>query len=227
MDIFNKYLDAAQDRLVVYGFLARVYRAEVDEGFLASLKEVSFDELASQSGLGEGAALLQDYLHRPTLTMRKDLAVDFAKVFLAAGISQGAAAFPYESVYTSPDRLVMQEARDQVLSLYRTKGIALNGVVEPEDHLAFELEFMLYLIGEGKEAVGAADFSALENNLQEQREFLQNHLLNWVPDFCEDVQACANTDFYKAVAQITGGFLFSDAAWLAKANKEEESTDGQ
>ena len=211
----------------MYGFLARVYRTEVDEGFLASLKEVDFAELASQGEPGEGAALLQDYLHRPALAMRKDLAVDFAKVFLAAGISQGGAAFPYESVYTSPDRLVMQEARDQVLSLYRAKGIALNGVVEPEDHLAFELEFMLLLIDEGREAAEAADFAALERSVQEQREFLQSHLLNWVPRFCEDVWAYANTDFYKAIAQITKEFLGYDAALLGGAVEGEGISDGR
>ena len=146
--------------------------------------------------------------------MRTDLAVDYAKVFLAAGIPQGGAAFPYESVYTSPDGLVMQEARDEVVRLYRAKGLGVEGAVEPEDHIAFEFEFLVRLCCEGREAAQAGDAKALEASIEEQRAFLATHVLNWVPRFCEDVVRYANTEFYRAIALMTAGFAAMDAEVL-------------
>ena len=43
--------------------------------------------------------------------------------FLGAGIAEGLVAFPFESVYTSKDRLVMQDAYEQVLRIYRSNGV--------------------------------------------------------------------------------------------------------
>ena len=51
-----------------------------------------------------------------------DLAVDYARVFLGAGEANGKAAYPYESVYTSPEGLVRQEARARVRAIYAAGG---------------------------------------------------------------------------------------------------------
>ncbi|WP_162610840.1 TorD/DmsD family molecular chaperone [Gordonibacter sp. An230] len=214
MDACAEYLEVAENRVALYGFFARVYRSEVDAELLAALKQIDFRVEEGEARYVEGAARLQAWLSCPSFTMRKDLAVDYAKVFLAAGISQGGAAFPYESVYTSPEGLVMQEARDEVVRLYRTKGLSVGGVVEPEDHVAFELEFMTLLCREGERAARSGDAEGVWASIDEQRAFLANHLMNWVPQFCEDVARYANTDFYRAVASMTEGFIAMDAALL-------------
>ena len=33
--------------------------------------------------------------------------------------------------------------------------------------------------------------------LEEQREFLNKHLLNWAPEFCLDIKFHADTEFYR------------------------------
>ncbi|QOX65780.1 anaerobic sulfite reductase subunit AsrA [Anoxybacterium hadale] len=69
--------------------------------------------------------------------------------------------------------------------------------------------------------------------LFKQREFLREHLLNWVPAFAADVDQYADTPFYKAIAKITVGLLRFDQKLLdnSKAfidkgaqNQEEDST---
>ena len=214
MGICAEYLEMAENRIALYGFLARVYRREVDAELLDAMRRIDFGTEEGDARYAEGTARLQAYLAGTSFSMRTDLAVDYAKVFLAAGIPQGGAAFPYESVYTSPDGLVMQEARDEVVRLYRAKGLGVEGAVEPEDHIAFEFEFLVRLCREGREAAQASDAKALEASIEEQRAFLATHVLNWVPRFCEDVVRYANTEFYRAIALMTAGFAVMDAEVL-------------
>ena len=48
------------------------------------------------------------------------------RAFIGHGIDAYSAAYPFESVYTSPKRLMMQEARDEVLAVYRSEGLDLS-----------------------------------------------------------------------------------------------------
>ena len=68
-------------------------------------------------------------------------------VFQGAGDAKGKAAFPYESVYTSREGLVMQEAWEKAKAFYAESGLAPS-ILQPdlkEDHLAVELGFMRQL----------------------------------------------------------------------------------
>lgn len=216
MDISTAYLETAENRLALYSFFARIYRTEIDQQTLGSLRNLKWDPSEGNKDFAHGASLLGDFLAHPSLNERQDLAVDYAKTFLAAGIPQGDAAFPYESVYTSEDGLVMQDARDAVVRSYRSKGLAVEGFVEPEDHIAFELEFMAHLCREGTENARTGNSDKTRENVVEQRSFLQEHLLNWVPQFCSDVDRYANTTFYRAIAFLTKGFLSMDAQELER-----------
>ena len=126
-------------------------------------------------------------------------------------------AFPYESVYTSEGGLMMQEAYAEVLHVYRNAGFAKNpGFKEPEDHLAVELAFMALLCGRAVEALRAGDEAGAERQLRAQREFLCDHLLNWIDRFTADVRKAAEDGFYFDLATFTEDFLTADAAELAE-----------
>ena len=86
---------------------------------------------------------------------------------------------------------------------------------EPEDHLAFELEFMQLLGERAADAFDAGDEGACARLLETRRAFLEEHLLNWVPAFAADVQRIARTGFYRALADIVLGVLETDRAFLA------------
>ena len=126
-------------------------------------------------------------------------------------------AFPYESVYTSEGGLMMQDAYAEVLHVYRGAGFAKNpGFKEPEDHLAVELAFMALLCGRAVEALRAGDEAGAERQLRAQREFLSDHLLNWIDRFTADVRKAAEDGFYFDLATFTEDFLTADAAELAE-----------
>lgn len=198
-----------ENRENLYRLLGRLYKEEIDQTLLSRMAGMHFPVECGDDELAAGYRQLEACLRRPGPDPVTDLAVDYAKVFLRAGIAKdGSAAFPYESVYTSPEHLIMQDARDQVVAAYRARGCdKAEDLHVPEDHIALELEFMAHLCGEARRAYTEQDRPAASACLEDQRDFLVNHLLNWAPAFCADVQRCADTDFYKAVAKITSGYL--------------------
>lgn len=201
-----------ETRAALYRLLSRLYRSEVDAPLLDALKGMTFPADTPQQELAEGYARLRAWLESCGDTALDDLAVDYATVFLAAGSADGSAAIPCESVYTSPKKIYMQEAWEAVTSLYRAhevgKAEGLNDLME--DHLALELAFLVHLIE--------------ENDTKGQQDFLEHHLLNWVPDFVADIDRYARQDFYKAVGLITLGLLKLDQALLSGLNDPENHT---
>ena len=55
---------------------------------------------------------------------------------------------------------------------------------------------MSYLIETGKTEV--------------EQKFLEQHLMNWVPYYCEEVMKQAQTLFYREIAEIVQEFLISE-----------------
>ncbi|MBP2635401.1 MAG: cytoplasmic chaperone TorD [Firmicutes bacterium] len=208
MDKTLEYAELISNRERLYRFLGRLYEVEVDKNLLEQITAMIFPVECGEEVLNQGYLLLKNYIMLPLNDPVNDLAVDFARIFLGAGIVGDEVAYPYESVYTSPKRLIMQDSRDQVLAVYRNKGLnKTEGLDIPEDHIALELEFMAHLCQETQQAVAAQDWKAVSACLKGQLEFLTAHLLNWVPAFCTDIEKYAETEFYQAVAKITNGYL--------------------
>ena len=183
-----------EPRAQLYTLLSRLYRVEVDAPLLEGLKGLSFPTAANET-LAEGYAMLTSYLANCGENALEDLAVDYATVFLAAGSADGQAAIPCESVYTSPKKIFMQDAWEDVCRIYAEHGLTKKSTHSDlmEDHIALELEYMAELVK--------------RRDPQAEKAFIENHLLNWLPGFVADIDKYADHDFYKAVGRITLGFL--------------------
>jgi TorA maturation chaperone TorD len=97
---------------------------------------------------------------------------------------------PIESIFR-PN--VMADSPD-VVSFYSQAGLALDEEYDvAPDHLGLELLFMSYLI--------ETDRTDL------RKKFLAEHIINWVPDYCDEVVKQAKTLFYREIAEITKNFL--------------------
>ncbi len=184
----------------MYHFLSRLYLFEVDETFFLQLGKFVFPKDCKNEDMTAGYEHMAAFISGHTAS-KKDmdiLAVDYAKVFLAAGIAAGQAAFPYESVYAGTKHLVMQEAAGQMSALYAKKGLEpdTNMFKVPSDHVGLELEYMALLCREG--------------DMGEQEVFFNTHLKNWVPVFCGEVIKYSETDFYKGLGRLTRGFMATE-----------------
>lgn len=201
--------ELAVSRAAAYRFLSTAYFEEVSCAFLESMR----DGAAALDG--ELASFANDLAGADLESVRIDLAADFSRMFL--GMSRSPIA-PYESVYASDMHMLMQEPRDEVLHAYRAEGFAVaDDVRVPEDHVAFEFEFMAKLCERAAEALATGDEDAAKRCFATQGDFVQNHLVNWVFDLCTDVSTRARTPFYRGVAELTRAFLESEHSYLSGA----------
>ena len=76
------------------------------------------------------------------------------------------------------------------------------------------------MCAEAKQALEDNDWSGFCESLEEQKEFLHNHLLNWVPEFCSDIEECSSTDFYQGLAKLAMGYLQIEEKLLEELNSE-------
>jgi TorA maturation chaperone TorD len=220
-----------ETRTSIYHLLARVFRRETDSDFLKELKTFKYPQNTGNEKADEGYRLLHHYLSDTNEATLNELAVDYARVFLGSGALDATAAYPFESVYTSLRGLTMQEARDEVLAIYRSMGLEKNSSWrEGEDHVALEFEFLKYLSLQTIKAIEHDDSATLSRLIVTQTHFFQNHIINWVPAFTRNIRRYAKTDFYQAFSLIVDAYLEEDAVLLEDLLAEvnpSETDDGE
>ncbi|MDL2060212.1 molecular chaperone TorD family protein [Mesosutterella sp. AGMB02718] len=204
MDPIAENMKSRED---MYRLLGRFYYKEADADFIRQLRGLSFSQTGSPS-FDEGAKLLASAVSAIDPEGNLDgLAADYARIFLGAGVVDEVSAFPFESVYTSPKHLVAQDAYEEVYKIFEKAGLAKADRDLLEDHAALELAYMARLCAKARESAEKKDEKGLDAAVEEQAEFLQKHILNWMPGFCADIRRCPGGDFYKAASLLTEGFL--------------------
>lgn len=106
----------------------------------------------------------------------------------------GGSLLPVESLYITSVDVPPSLA---VAAFYADAGLTLDEEYDVvPDHLSLELLFMSYIVETNKTDL--------------QKRFLEEHIMNWVPAYCDEVSRQAQTVFYKEVAQITKNFIESE-----------------
>jgi TorA maturation chaperone TorD len=189
-------------------FLGYLYIQELNDHQLDVLRKSPLGE-DEDAKLYASLKVMRDFIDQAD-DARKELAVEYASVFLGAGKYDGRIAAPYESVFTSPHGIVMQEARDEVVACYRAQGFAVNEENHiPEDHLAFELEFVSLLLERMAEADKSGESGKTAALRQQICQFIQKHILNWLPTLEKRVDECSSLVFYPAAVRLTDAYLSS------------------
>jgi TorA maturation chaperone TorD len=98
---------------------------------------------------------------------------------------------PLESLFAEAGGI---DVAGSVSEFYARAGLTIGEEFDvPPDHLSLELLFISYL-------VGTSDLDLVEN-------FLDEHIVNWVPYYCEELKRQARTVFYREIAEIAKKFL--------------------
>ena len=189
-------------RSAVYRLLARLYRVEVDEEFLAQLKTMRFPAATGNTAVDTGYRTIATYLSGADAHAITDLAVDYVRAFIGHGVDAYSAAYPFESVYTSPKRLMMQEARDKVLAVYRSEGLTScpagrNPRITSRWNWSSWPCSATALWQQPKPATRRR-WSVL---LSTQRNFLEDHLASWAPLMTAALRRFAQCGLYQGLAQ--------------------------
>jgi len=135
------------------------------------------------------------------------LRAEHAQLFLGAGRSKSP---PWESVYRSEEKTVWQAPAYAVLNAYAQAGLGYDDMTSmPPDHVGRELLFVATLSAEALET----DDQARRVQLNEaRRAFVDEHLLQWVPQFLSDVRKSAETEFFKAIADALAVHLRAESS---------------
>jgi putative dimethyl sulfoxide reductase chaperone len=179
------------------------------------LKEISqigkLDELAK---LHEGGKILRSFFDQLTTNKIGKEIKEYQRLFIGPG---PVAAPPWESYYRSREHLLFEEWTYQVRNFYHHNGLQyIKENNEPDDHLLLELEFIEIL----------TDLSSSESNVENVIEllstaidFLKNHLMVWIPYFCERVIEATNSPLYLGAAMLLEDFLNDDLISLSEVRE--------
>lgn len=152
--------------------------------------------------LAEDSSSFLDDLKKATIDIdtaaekeMEDLMWDYTRLFIGP---YKLPCPPWESVYTSPKKLMMQDAADQVMRLYEEAGLAINTADIMPDHIGAELNFLAVLLQRMQ-----SEKDGNERYMRIAEKLLNDHLLKWMPEFTRDMEDAAESSFYKALARTT------------------------
>lgn len=202
-------------RQIIYSFLKRFFEKEISREFLAQMPEkmkplLAIADLPAPLEIKKAVKELVQFTDtipsQDLVELELKLAADYARLFLSLS---KVPAHPSESVYL--EGTLMQNSRDEVLKTYWSFGVSKKDTfTEPEDHIAVELSFVMYLCGKCIEASRNEDLKEARRYLQGQQDFLEEHLLIWVPKLVKDITNVAQTPLYKGIGALTQEFIQID-----------------
>ena len=227
----DQLAELAQDlreRALTYTFLARVLSD--DEVDLEVLRNLRDEPAQTGTELDAFCASLADMDDEALEAVRKELAADHSTLLLGMGPRP---VSPFESVYTSENHLMMQEARDKAVAAYRAAGFEKSADYHmPEDHISLELDFVAGLGNRAADKIQGVQAGLIEDAdaaiaeaelaMNQQIDFLQKHLLAWAPQFGELLESRATSSFYRGVAQMLLAYLESEAAYIDELESHSE-----
>ncbi len=202
-----EFLDANVD---TFTFLSQVFYKELTEEAIAELAEGQWPENTGNQALDRGYNLLRRYFKFSAGDRRSQLAVEYARIFLAAGVfsQERRSAVPYESVFTTEEHVMMGGTRDELIDWFIQDGFKVNpDLHEPEDHISFELEYLAHMNAKAAALIRDGRNMDAIKNVKRQRRFIEQHLLNWIGQLQEAAEEYAKTTFYTGMLKVCQGAL--------------------
>lgn len=178
-------------RAELYGLLARLWLAPPDAALLEQFRVAVTQAPQPGAWLEAPWEALVAALRDTTV---EAAATEFADLFQSVGKAE---VFPYASYHLAGT------LNERPLALLRADLAELGlgrdtAATETEDHIAYVLEVMRYLIAGDDIAVC---------NLEQQGRFYRAHVQTWVDALCEATIAHPRSQVWRAVAAFTREFI--------------------
>ena len=188
-------LDEEVARAEMYGLLATLYYQPPDTELLAQL-QAAVTEAPEQGGFLE--VPWRELVAQARAMTAPQIAQEFDALFGGVGKPE---VYQFGSHYLSGflNEKPLVQLRDDLAALGLSRS---EQMPETEDHLAYLLEVMRYLIAGDDVAVC---------NLSRQAEFFSRHLQPWLMAMAEAVMAHPRAVFYARLAALTQSFASVEA----------------
>ena len=195
-------LKLESSRMEAFRLLSDCYRLP-DQALIEKIRRLEMHMVTISEQSAESVQrLCKEFENTPDIELLK---IDFSKLFVGP---YNLLAPPYGSVYLEGERKIMGDSTLDVISRFREAGLQTSeSFKDAPDHISAELEFMYYLIFKELEAFSAAELTTAIGLALEQKAFLENHLVAWVPQFAVSIKNHAENPFYPHLAETTEIFL--------------------
>jgi TorA maturation chaperone TorD len=196
--------DTAKQRSNIYGFLAIIYYKEVTPALLKQIKEPQFLDVLYELG----AKLKDDILKGSEDKIIEDLAVEYTRLFLGPGRHIS----PHESIhhersdgdwgrFWGKDTVLVKKFIESAGLQYKSEFTGMP------DHISVELEFMQRVTEREAEAWEENNSDGALYCLKMEKKFIEEHLAQWIPIFCDKVISQTQLSFYLEMAKLTKSFI--------------------
>lgn len=193
-----------------YTLVGRILRQMPEHAWLDALAvQGVFDEIPYAQGnpsVQKGADALRTWASGYTEGTADEVYSDCMALLIGPGKPLAA---PWESVYSEANEgLVFQQETLDVRRAYRAFGLQVDQLHhEPDDHMAYELEFVATLDARAAEALRAGRDAEAQALIDAKNAFLTDHLQTWAFKWCDLMDEHAATGFYRGIALLVRGFL--------------------
>ncbi len=220
----KKMVETATQRSNIYGLLSLIYRTEVTKDLLAHIKKPEFLSVLSDMG----AKLEDDFLKGPEDKLIEDLAVEYTRLFLGPGQHIS----PHESIHHDTGDgdwgQFWGRSTVEIKKFVETSGLKFKSdYTGLPDHISVELEFMQLAAKREMQALEEKDNDGLLYCLKMEKMFIEEHLVKWVPIFCDKIISEAELSFYREIAKVTKNFMEFEQKeinkYVSEAQKEFET----
>jgi len=193
-------------RAGTYSLLSKLLAAPPDQQTLDLLTRIDRSPEGAQSLLGAAWHMLATAAERAEPDALDD---EYHALFIGLGRGE---LVPYGSWYMTG--FLMEQPLAQLRSDLKHLGFErLEGVSESEDHAAGLCDVMAMLNSEGEVAA-----------YELQWDFMDRHMLPWMPRFFRDLQKAESASFYRAVGQLGEQFLEVEKEFLRASVPEAGRT---
>ena len=196
--------ETASVRSNIYGLLSVIYRAEPSADLIRQIKDPQFLGILSSAGIELEAA----FLNGPEETILEDLAIEYTRLFLGPDKHIS----PHESIHHERGDgdwgTLWGKSTVEIKSFIESSGLEYKSDYHGmPDHISVELEFMHEAVKREKQAWDEKDNDGASYCLNMEKHFIEEHLVKWVPVFCDKIAAEAELSFYKEMSRLTKYFM--------------------
>jgi len=195
--------EEARIRSNIYGFLSSMFREEITAERLQQIKSPAIKEVFSEMGVHYDI-----FSHEDQDQLLEDLAVEYARLFLGPDKHIS----PHESIHHQRDDgdwgMHWGGSTVEVKKFIETAGLEYK----PEytgmpDHISVELDFMKEAAGREAQALEEKDWEGALYCQKMEKKFICDHLIKWIPSFCDKIISRAQISLYGDLAEVTKKFI--------------------
>ncbi len=211
----NTWLEIAESRSKNYWFLAQFYLLRPQHSFVQQISSALEANTSNTelSGLYDEIQQLQEDNEAIT-----QLEKEYTRLF--RGLREGyGPPPPYESVYR--ENRLFGDSTSAVMRQYQNAGFgAIDEDAGPQDHIGVELKFMSLLCYQEYNAWKNDNSKQALQTIEQQKAFLGQHLMTWLPEFCKRLINESQLNFYSIIAKLTLDSLQQELSLLDEITHE-------